>query len=116
MHRLGRRDWPVRSSTIVLLELAEKENSSDVRESLATRVARSPLSPGARVSAIDGHVLADRLAEEAPRLGLGAHVMQASDVMVLTDHDDIHYRLVQREARWIPDCQNRLSGANVESL
>lgn len=33
----------------------------------------------------------------------------------LTDHDEIDYRLIQREARWTLGCRNRLSGANVES-
>jgi UDP-N-acetyl-D-mannosaminuronate dehydrogenase len=37
-------------------------------------------------------------------------------VVVLTDHDDVDYELVEREARWILDCRNRLSGPNVEVL
>jgi UDP-N-acetyl-D-glucosamine dehydrogenase len=43
-------------------------------------------------------------------------VRAADAVVVLTDHDDIDYELVAREARWILDCRNRLSGANVELL
>jgi UDP-N-acetyl-D-mannosaminuronic acid dehydrogenase/UDP-N-acetyl-D-glucosamine dehydrogenase len=37
-------------------------------------------------------------------------------VILITDHDDVDYGLVQREARWILDRRNRLAGANVESL
>ena len=114
---LNRRGRPVRGSTILLLGLAYKKNSSDVRESPATRVARSLICLGAQVRAVDAHVPADHLAEEVPRLRLDADVVRAADaVLVLTDHDDIDYPLVQREARWILDCRNRLSGANVESL
>ena len=71
MHGLNRRGRPVRGSTILLLGLAYKKNSSDVRESPATRVARSLISLGARVGAVDGHVPADHLAEEAPRAQAG---------------------------------------------
>jgi UDP-N-acetyl-D-glucosamine dehydrogenase len=114
---LNRRGRPVRGSTILLLGLAYKKNSSDVRESPATRVARSLICLGAQVRAVDGHAPADHLAQEVPRFGLSAEVLEASDaVVVLTDHDDIDYGLVQHEARWILDCRNRLSGGNVESL
>ena len=42
---------------------------------------------------------------------------QAADaVVILTDHDDVDYGILLREARWILDCRGRLSGANVESL
>ncbi len=117
IHGLNRLGRPVSGATILLLGLAYKKNSSDVRESPATRVARSLISLGARVSAIDWHVAPDHLANEAPRLSLDADVVRASDaVVVLTDHDEIDYQLVQREARWILDCRNRLSGANVERL
>ena len=33
--------------------------------------------------------------------------------MILTDHDDVDYGILLREARWILDCRGRLSGANV---
>jgi len=117
VHGLNRCGRPVCGSAILLLGLAYKRNSADVRESPATRVARLLISLGARVGAIDEHVAVDHLAEEAPRLRLDADAVRAADaVVVLTDHDDIDYRLVQREARWILDCRNRLTGANVESL
>jgi UDP-N-acetyl-D-glucosamine dehydrogenase len=62
-------------------------------------------------------VAADHLAEEAPRMRLTPDLLRSVDaVVLLTDHDDIDYRLVKREARWILDCRDRRSGANVESL
>jgi UDP-N-acetyl-D-glucosamine dehydrogenase len=114
LNRLGRA---VRGSTILLLGLAYKQNSSDARESPATRVARLLISLGARVEAIDTHVHSDHMAAEVRRLPLTADtVRRANAVVLLTGHDDLDYELVQREARWILDCRNRLSGANVESL
>jgi UDP-N-acetyl-D-glucosamine dehydrogenase len=114
---LNRRGRPVRGSNILLLGLAYKKNSSDVRESPATRVAHSLIRLGAQISAVDAHVPAEHLAQEAPRLTLGADAARAADaVVVLADHDDIDYPLLLREARWILDCRNRLSGPNVETL
>jgi UDP-N-acetyl-D-glucosamine dehydrogenase len=114
---LNRLAKAVRGSTILLLGLAYKKNSSDARKSPATRVARLLVSLGARVEAIDTHVSADHMAEEVRRLALTPDVVRHADaVVLLTDHDDLDYKIVQREAQWILDCRNRLSGANVESL
>ena len=63
LNELGK---PLRGSTILLLGLAYKKNSSDARESPATRVARLLISLGARVGAIDGHVPAGHLAARSP--------------------------------------------------
>ena len=114
---LNRHGRPVHGSTILLLGLAYKKNSSDVRESPATRVAYSLTRLGARVSALGRHVRTDHLADKAPRVKIGSDGVRAADaVLVLTDHNGVDHTLVRREARWILDCRNRLSGANVESL
>jgi len=116
-HGLNQHDRPVCGSVILLLGLAYKKNSADARESPATRVARLLRSLGARVGAVDGHVPADHLAGEINRVALSPDVVHSADaVVVLTDHDDIDYGLVQREARWVLDCRNCLSGPNVERL
>jgi UDP-N-acetyl-D-glucosamine dehydrogenase len=114
LNRLGR---PVRSSTILLLGLSYKRNSSDARESPSTRIVALLRALGARVSAIDDHVPTDHLAQETVRVSLTPDAVRRADaVVLLTDHDDVDYPLVEREARWILDCRNRLSGANVEPL
>jgi UDP-N-acetyl-D-glucosamine dehydrogenase len=112
--RLGR---PVRGSTIMLLGLAYKKNSSDARESPATKVVHLLKELGAEVWAVDGYVPAEHLAKEVRRVPLTANAARGADaVVVLTDHDDVDYQLVEREARWILDCRDRMSGANVEFL
>ena len=114
LNRLGK---PIRRSTILQLGLAYKKDSSDARESPATRVARLLISLGARASAVDEHVSPDRLAAEAPRVSLTPDLLRSADaVVVLTDHDDIDYGLVKCEARWTLNSSDRMSGANVESL
>lgn len=114
LNALGR---PVRGSRVLLMGLAYKKNSSDARESPASRIAPMLSSLGAQVSAVDSHVPRDCLAAEVGRVILTSGQAQAADaVVILTDHDDVDYGILLREARWILDCRGRLSGANVESL
>src|SRR5580700_2037330 len=113
LNRLGR---PVLESSVLLLGVAYKKNSSDARESPARQVARLLASLGARVSVADAHVSTESLPGDAKRVTISEDVVRESDaVVILTDHDDIDYELVEREARWVLDCRNRLSGARVES-
>ncbi len=108
---LNRQGRPVRGSTILLLGLAYKKNCSDPRESPSTRVAELLGALGARLQAVDGHVPPDHLAADAARVALTTDAVRAADaVVVLTDHDDVDYQLVEREASWVLDCRNRLSG------
>jgi UDP-N-acetyl-D-glucosamine dehydrogenase len=114
LNRLGR---PVLESRVLLLGLAYKKNSSDARESPAREVARQLVSLGARVSVADNYVQADALNGEVTRVSVSADVVrEANAVVILTDHDGIDYALVEREARWVLDCRNRLCGDKVESL
>jgi UDP-N-acetyl-D-glucosamine dehydrogenase len=114
LNRLGK---PVLGSRVLMLGLAYKKNSSDARESPAIRVAQLLLTLGSHVDAIDAHVPVDQAFDKVQRLSMTADtVRQADAVVLLTDHDDIDYELVQREARWVLDCRDRLRSANVESL
>jgi len=114
---LNRRGRPVLESKILLLGLAYKKNSSDARESPARKVASHLISLGARVNAADNYVQADALNGHVTRVSINADVIREADaVVILTDHDGIDYGLVEREAQWVLDCRNRLSGAKVESL
>jgi UDP-N-acetyl-D-glucosamine dehydrogenase len=80
-------------------------------------VARQLISLGARVSAADDYVQEDALNGEVARVSVTADVVREADaVVILTDHDGIDYELVEREARWVLDCRNRLAGDKVESL
>jgi UDP-N-acetyl-D-glucosamine dehydrogenase len=117
-HGLNERGKPVRGSTILLLGLAYKKNSSDARESPALRVANLLLSQGATVAAIDRHVAVGPPAADLPRVeALTPEVLRRADaVALLTDHDEIDYELVRCEAQWVLDCRDRMSGPNIESL
>jgi UDP-N-acetyl-D-glucosamine dehydrogenase len=114
LNRFGRAALGAR---VLLVGLAYKKNSSDARESPARHVARLLASLGAQVSIADHHVPEDDQCPGAARVAITADVLREADaVVVLTDHDGIDYELLEREARWVLDCRNRLSGPRVESL
>jgi UDP-N-acetyl-D-glucosamine dehydrogenase len=114
LNKVGRS---VHGAKVLILGIAYKKNSSDAREAPATRVVHSLMALGAEVRAVDPLVAERRLAGEAVRVRLTAdEVRDADAVVLLTDHDDVDYSLVEREARWVLDCRNLLSGANVELL
>lgn len=113
---LNRRERPVRGSYIVLLGLAYKPNTGDIRESPAVRVANLLTELGAVVEVIDAHVERHRCPPGVKLTDLSeSSIAQADAVVLLTDHDDVDYSLVS-EAAWVLDTRNRLSGSSVERL
>lgn len=107
----------VRGSTILLLGLAYKKNSGDARESPSRRVAQLLGELGANVVAVDPHVTLEPPSAVTCHTDLSDDLVRSADaVVLLTDHEKCDYDLVIREARWVLDCRNRISGANVEKL
>jgi UDP-N-acetyl-D-glucosamine dehydrogenase len=114
LNQLGK---PVRGARIVALGVAYKKNSSDVRESPARQIVQLLTGLGAQVQAVDAHVPVQQVPADAGQAPLTADALRAADaVVILTDHDDVDYDLVAREARWVLDCRNRIAGPNVEVL
>lgn len=114
---LNERGKPVRGSVVLLVGLAYKRNSSDARESPATRIVQLLGGLGARVLAADTYVSSEHLATEAPRVDLTPENVSASDALViLADHDDIDFAALERDASWILDCRHCVGGPNVEHL
>ncbi len=119
---LSRRGKAVTGSAIVLLGISYKPNTSDVRESPALPLAEQLLRLGARVSYIDQHAaeldrIEERLGRPFPRVALSSQVLEQADaVIVVTDHDDVDYALIQRSSRYVLDTRHRCIGPNVEYL
>ncbi len=117
---LNRRKLAVNGARILLLGLAYKPNTSDLRESPALSVMQRLSSLGAELRYVDDHVT------EADVVSLSGQVVQAelnvdelagSDaVVVLTDHDDVDYNLVTAHARYVLDTRHRCRGEVVEYL
>jgi nucleotide sugar dehydrogenase len=111
---LNRHRVAVNGARLLLLGLAYKRNSGDCRESPAIRVAELLGRMGAEVRAVDGHIEPGRT--DLPLVSLTPAEVAAADLVVLlTDHDDVDYDLLD-QARLVFDTRNRLRGRAVEQL
>jgi UDP-N-acetyl-D-glucosamine dehydrogenase len=116
MMALNRRKQVLNGSRILLLGLAYKPNTGDVRESPALTVADRLIALGAEVSAVDPHIERSRLNVRIRLCDLTSAELTAADaVVVLTDHDVFDWDLVQEHSRFIFDTRHRLRG-DVEQL
>ncbi|HEX5407901.1 MAG TPA: nucleotide sugar dehydrogenase [Pseudonocardiaceae bacterium] len=114
---LNRHDKPLRGSLVLLLGLSYKPNTGDVRESPALRVIELLDQNGALTRVVDSHVEAHQCPPSAKLVELSESDVRAADVVVLlTDHDDVDYRLVERESAWVLDTRHRMYGPRVEYL
>jgi UDP-N-acetyl-D-glucosamine dehydrogenase len=117
---LNRRRLALNGSRILLLGLAYKRNTSDLRESPSLRVAHRLVSLGAQVAYVDGHVAVtevDALGMPLRRAALTEPELAAADlVIVLTDHDDLDYAMVATHAPGVLDTRHRCRGEVVEYL
>jgi UDP-N-acetyl-D-glucosamine dehydrogenase len=122
MVALNNRKLPINGSHVLLLGLAYKPNTSDMRESPAIGVAQRLVRLGANVRYVDDHVPELNVPSPAvvgnvARARLTVEELTAADVVVvLTDHDDIDYGLVTKHARYVFDTRHRCRGARVEYL
>ena len=122
MVALNTRKLALNGSRTLLLGLAYKPNTSDMRESPAIAVAQRLVRLGAEVRYVDDHI-PDLKASTLDLVGqfVRAHLtveeLDAADaVVVLTDHDDIDYGLVSKHARYVFDTRHRCRGEVVEYL
>ncbi|HJQ44881.1 MAG TPA: nucleotide sugar dehydrogenase [Amycolatopsis sp.] len=114
---LNWRHKTLRDSVILLLGLAYKPNTGDVRESPVLRVIDLLTAQGAVVHVVDSHVEPHRCPSTMKLVELTeSELRQADAVVLLTDHDDLDYRLIDREAKLVLDTRHRLSGPQVEHL
>jgi len=117
MLSLNRFGKPVKGSRILLLGLAYKPNTGDVRESPAMVVAERLLILGAEVRYADPYVENATVPSPLRKVELTAEEVGSADmVVVLTDHDAFDWRLVEDNARLVFDTRRRLRGDRVEIL
>ena len=117
MRALKERSRAVKGSRILLLGLAYKPNTGDARGSPALEVASALAALGAQVHAVDSHVERARLQSAVTCVEATVEEIASADLVVLlTDHDDVDYALVEQHARLAFDTRHRLKGDNVEHL
>lgn len=117
MMMLNRQKRALAGSRVLLMGLAYKKNSSDIRESPALRIIELLEESGAEVLAIDHHIEEYRWPSGVESVEASPDVFASAHATVLiTDHDGIDYDLMVKSSALILDTRNRLSGSNVEIL
>jgi len=112
---LNREKRSVNGSRILLLGLAYKPNTGDIRESPGVVIAQSLRSLGAEIRVADPHVAP--AATDVPLVELtDDEIHQADAVILVTDHDTFDYDMIRNGARYVLDTRNRIRGPRVESL
>ncbi len=117
MLALNERHRSVAGSRILLMGLAYKKNTSDARESPSHRVAELLQELGAELLLADNHVLDAQVPDYLTRVACDAETLDRVDaVVLLTDHDDFDYELVEKTKTYVLDTRRRLRGKHVETL
>jgi UDP-N-acetyl-D-mannosaminuronic acid dehydrogenase/UDP-N-acetyl-D-glucosamine dehydrogenase len=114
---LNERSRSVRDSTVLLMGLAYKRNSGDARQSPALAVAQRLVALGAHVRAVDPLVDPGLVPEGIELVEGSAEEITAADlVVVLTDHDDLPWALLEQHAERVLDTRNRVRSEAVDRL
>jgi UDP-N-acetyl-D-glucosamine dehydrogenase len=117
VEHLNRRRLAVNGSTVLLVGLTYKRNSGDARQSPATAVARRLADLGAQLQAVDPHLAPQEAPATVALVALTPEVVDAADlVIVLTDHDDLDWALLERHAGKVLDTRNRLRAPEADRL
>lgn len=109
-HALNEHAKAVKGSKVLLLGLAYKRDIGDIRESPAIPIAQGLLALGAQVSYHDPYVRElpeTRLWRDRPILRSvtlsESSIAEQDAIVVVTDHQNVDYQLVQRHAQLIID-------------
>ena len=115
---LNRESKAVNGSRILVIGVAYKRNSGDVRESPVRPLCVRLLALGAEVRATDPFVDPGRFPVDVAPVHLTEVEVSAADVvLVVTDHDVFDWDMISRSARRVLDSRHRLPrSARVEYL
>ena len=114
---LNREKKSLNGSQVLLVGLAYKKNTGDIREAPSLRLIELLREYGARIAAVDSHVEPYNWPEDIERSELTAAVLDQSDVVVVvTDHDELELALVANTSTPVLDTKNSVSGGMVERL
>ncbi|HET9058887.1 MAG TPA: nucleotide sugar dehydrogenase [Acidimicrobiales bacterium] len=107
-------------SSILLLGLTYKRNTSDARESPAIRVAQRLADFGSTLAYVDSHIspkdLGPLAAKVRPAQATPDELHDADLTLLLVDHDDVDYDVVVDHSGHVLDTRHRCRGAMVEYL
>jgi UDP-N-acetyl-D-glucosamine dehydrogenase len=114
---LNRERKSINGSRILILGLAYKKNTGDLRESPSLALCEALCDLGADVHVVDSFVPTHE-SVTWPRVDLTDLELDEADlVVIVTDHDDIDYERVATRARHVFDTRRRVrAGPTVEYL
>ncbi|MET8308622.1 nucleotide sugar dehydrogenase [Micromonospora sp. NPDC005173] len=117
MAGLNQRGRAVNGSRLLLLGLAYKKNTGDMRDSPAVDITRRLQALGAEVRAVEPYAESHHIPDGVVVVELTEREVRAADaVVVVTDHDAFDYDLVARAASHVLDTRHRCQGDQVERL
>ncbi len=103
---LNDQSLPVRGARILVVGVAYKRNIDDIRESPALDIIELLAQKGAQVAYHDPYVPSLQLGEHSYRSQPLEDLGRYSAVAILTDHSNIDYAHIAREAQLIVDTRN----------
>jgi nucleotide sugar dehydrogenase len=117
MSLLNTKKKPLNGSNVLLVGLAYKKNTGDIRESPSLRIIELLQDAGAVVFGADHHVEEHRWPGGVARTTLSEQSLATADVAILvTDHDDFDLRIIESSTTAVLDTKNRLSGPHIDRL
>lgn len=112
---LDRSGTPLKGAAVLLIGLAYKPDTGDMRESPAAAISHQLNLLGANLSAIDGHVVEHAWPQSIKRAQDG-DPGQFDIAVLITNHSGTNHDWALRSSRVVLDTRNCLRGDNVELL
>ncbi|MFC4222723.1 nucleotide sugar dehydrogenase [Lysinibacter cavernae] len=104
-------------ANVLLVGLAYKKNTGDIRESPSLRLIELLREYGANLTAVDDRVEDHQWPAGLTKVSLDDATIDSSDVaLLITDHDDMPLELLESGLLPVLDTKNRLTGTTVERL
>lgn len=117
MLMLNRKQRSISGSTILLIGLAYKKNTGDIREAPSLRLIELLLDAGAKLLAVDDHIEDHRWPAGVTKVALDEAVISGADIgVIVTDHDDLDLTLLTSRGLPVLDTKNKLFADHIEQL
>jgi nucleotide sugar dehydrogenase len=114
---LNNRGRTVNGARLLLIGLAYKKNTGDMRDSPAVEVAARLRALGAEIRAVEPYAEPHHIPAGVVMVNLTEAEVRAADaVLIVTDHDGLDYEMIAESAKYVFDTRNRCAGRTVERL
>lgn len=105
---LNQNDKNIKNCKILLIGVAYKKNSNDIRESPAIKIIQKLHEQKAKIFFEDNFVELKKV-DNAFKININYKKLNKYDaVMIISDHDYIDYKKLEKNSKLIVDCRGRL--------